>query len=68
MSLTNFHLFFIMISIVTAFGFGLWCLLTEPGRSTAGSGVMGAASLIVAVALVVYAIRFIRKLDRGGLD
>lgn len=68
MSLKNFHLFFIMISIVAAAGFGLWCFLTEAGRRTTGSTLMGTLSFVLAAGLVIYAFRFIRKMERDRIE
>lgn len=57
MSLKNFHILFIIVSIVFSAGFGLWCLLTEDGASQAGAPVMGAISLAAAAGLMVYVLK-----------
>ena len=67
MSLKHFHIFFIVLSIITATGFGLWCFLSEKGQAADGSTAMGAISLVAAVGLVIYAIKFLQKLKRENL-
>ncbi len=68
MGLRNFHIFFIVISTSMSVGFGLWCFLSDAGRESYGSSAMGAISLVAAVALVVYGIRFVKKLDEEGIE
>ena len=68
MSLKNFHILFIMLSIVTSLGFGFWCLGTEAGASVSGSTAMGVVSLVAAVALVIYGVKFLRKMEKEGLE
>ena len=59
MSLKHFHLFFIALSVLTAFGFGAWSLLTR--GLPASFFWMGWISLIGGVALLIYGVRFYRK-------
>lgn len=55
MSLKAFHLFFIVLSILLAAGCAFWAF-------TAGaSPLFGASCAVVAVALVIYGIFFVRK-------
>ncbi len=62
MSLKAFHIFFIVLSVATSAGFALW-LLQQYLRSGAGIYILFAAlSFAVAVSLVWYGIRFVRKL------
>jgi uncharacterized membrane protein len=64
MSLKNFHILFISVSVVLAAGFGVWSVYThtqEPGRSWL---VMGVLSLMVGAALVVYGVWFLQKIKR----
>lgn len=56
MSLKAFHVFFISVAVLLAIGFGVWCL-REGDRPA-----MGVASFVVAAALVVYEILFLKKL------
>ncbi len=62
MSLKAFHIFFIGVSALTAFGFAAWLM----NGSTAGGGgdlfVGGILSIITGIGLILYGIRFLRKL------
>jgi len=58
MSLKAFHLFFIAVSFLLAVGCAAWTFLT--GASIA----FGVGSAVVAVALVVYGVMFVRKSRR----
>ncbi len=68
MSLKNFHILFIMIAIITTAGFGFWCFFTEAGKGAPGSTVMGVISLVSAVALVIYGVKFLRKMKEEGIQ
>jgi hypothetical protein len=68
MSLKTFHVLFIVVSVLLAAGFGLWCLVTEKGASVAGSMAMGIVSLVLALALAVYLVKFVKKLRREGIE
>ena len=59
MSLKLFHILFILLSVLTALGFGLWALLVNglPGAFR----VMGVLSLVGGLALLIYGIRFLKK-------
>jgi hypothetical protein len=62
MSLKAFHIFFIALSTLTAFGFSMW-LLSGYMKSESIDHLVGAAlSLIAGAGLIVYGIRFLRKL------
>ncbi len=62
MSLKAFHIFFVAISILLAFGFAAWAVMSY--ASGGGAGLLLAAGLAVAAAvgLIIYGIRFLRKL------
>ena len=60
MSLKYFHLLFIIVSLLTTVGFGLWALLVNGLPS--GFKTMGVISLLGGVVLLVYGIRFMKKL------
>ena len=60
MSLKYFHILFIILSVLTMVGFGLWALLVNGLPS--GFKTMGVVSLLGGVALLVYGIRFLKKL------
>ncbi len=68
MGLRSFHIFFIVISTIMSVGIGFWCFLSDAGRELYGSSAMGAISLLAAVALVIYGIRFVKKLDEEGIE
>lgn len=59
MSLKHFHIAFIAVTVLSAAGFAAWCLLTPnlPGMFE----VMGWLSVVGAVGLLVYGIRFYKK-------
>ena len=62
MSLKAFHIFFIAVSALLAFGVGAWALLAY---NSSGSPVHLAAAVgswICGVGLVIYGIRFLKKL------
>ncbi|MGD1018115.1 MAG: hypothetical protein ABSA12_02230 [Verrucomicrobiia bacterium] len=61
MSLKAFHVFFIVISVLLCLGFGAWCLDSDYARGRAAYAVAGYVSFGLAVVLVVYEIRFLRK-------
>lgn len=61
MSLKTFHVFFISVSVLLCIGFGAWCLTAEGVRGQADYTALGLVSLVVAVALIVYEILFLRK-------
>ena len=65
MSLKAFHIFFVTISSVLAFGFGGWSLNNYFGGGRAGLDMaMGVGSLVVGVALIVYGKYFLKKLKK----
>ena len=61
MSLKSFHLFFIGVSILFAVGFGLWILQDQPIASESLNVLAALCAFTAAGALVVYAVRFLRK-------
>ena len=64
MSLKNFHILFISVSVVLAIGFGAWSVYTHTQESGTAWLVMGVLSLGVGVALVVYGFWFLQKIKR----
>ncbi|MEK9136997.1 MAG: hypothetical protein AAB393_07735 [Bacteroidota bacterium] len=62
MSLKAFHIFFIALSTLMAFGFGGWLLNGYAESGSVGELLGGIASILVGVGLIVYGIRFLRKL------
>lgn len=59
MSLKVFHICFIVISVLLTGGFGVWALMVNglPGAFR----IMGGVSLLGAIILVFYGIRFLKK-------
>lgn len=62
MSLKAFHIFFVSISTILAIGFGLWAIREYSVHHEMLSLIFGLASLMGAVALVIYGRWFLRKL------
>lgn len=61
MSLKAFHIVFISVSAILAFGFGAWILIADSGLGATVNILGGILSFIVGVSLVLYGIRFLRK-------
>ena len=66
MSLKAFHIFFIALSILLAIGFGIWELQAYADSHSTGQLIAGMASFIVAVGLIIYGVRFLKKLKHIG--
>ncbi|HMB90732.1 MAG TPA: hypothetical protein VKP65_07785 [Rhodothermales bacterium] len=62
MSLKAFHIFFIAVSVVLAFGFGVWGVYTHLAESNLGFLVMGLLSFVVGIGLIFYGVNFLHKL------
>lgn len=63
MSLKTFHVVFIVVAIVLAAWVAAWGLLQGLGAGGGGWEVaLGAASALAAVGLVVYLMRFVKKM------
>ena len=60
MSLKHFHIAFIAITVLFSAGFAAWCLLV-PELPTMFR-VMGWLSAVGAVFLIIYGIRFLKKM------
>ncbi len=56
MSIKFVHIFFIAIATLVSFGFGIWCVRT--GYSL----MMALAGFLVGIGLIVYGIRFFKKI------
>jgi hypothetical protein len=59
MSLKVFHVFFIAVSVLLCLGVGGWCFWADAGPAYR---VVGIASLLAAIALVIYEWSFLRKM------
>lgn len=64
MSLKAFHIFFVSVSILLAFGFGGWEVYTYTRGGGALELVLGVASLAAGLGLIVYLRAVVRKLRR----
>ncbi len=62
MSLKAFHIVFIVASALLSLGFGVWAL-TGNGALSAAAAVV---SFLVGAGLVVYGVRFLKKVARTG--
>ena len=62
MSLKAFHVFFVIVSVLCALGFGAWSI-ADYGRTGSGSVLaLGVAGFAAAAALILYGFWFLRKL------
>ncbi len=62
MSLKSFHIFFIGCAVLLAFGFSLWAFQSYaavPGIVMLSTGIV---SMLIGIGLIVYGIRFLKKL------
>ena len=66
MSLKAIHIVFITASTVLAFGFGCWELKGYSAGGERGDLILGVASLVTGVALIVYGKYFLKKLKNIG--
>ena len=62
MSLKAFHIFFICVSILLALGFAVWEVVGFMANGEIMQLVVGILSFGAAIGLVIYGIRFMRKL------
>ncbi len=62
MSLRAFHIVFIVASALLSLGFGVWALTGDGASSTVASVV----AFMVGAALVVYGVRFLKKVAHTG--
>ena len=67
MSLKGFHIFFITISSLFAFGFGLWCFLAENAPNSPVYTWLGAVSVLSGIAMVIYGKYFLHKMKKEGI-
>jgi hypothetical protein len=61
-SLKAFHIVFIFASILLAFGFGTWELMSWRDSGGTLDLVFGVVSVLAGIGLVIYARYFLRKL------
>lgn len=62
MSLKAFHIVFVCISILLSVGFGAWCFVAYAHEGGWGYLIMGIASAVAAVALIIYGKYVLKKL------
>lgn len=62
MSLKAFHIFFIVVSILFAFGFGAWGLRAHEAGLDGMILGLSLVSLVAGIGLIVYLVFFLRKL------
>jgi len=67
MSLKAFHIVFIALSILLAFGFGVWELKGYLDSDDAEGLIVGIVSVVIGVLLILYGIRFLKKLKHVKL-
>ncbi|MBF8248396.1 MAG: hypothetical protein HW374_1196 [Bacteroidetes bacterium] len=61
MSLKSFHIVFISVSTLCAFGFGAWLLFANAVDQSWSNVAGGIVSFLVGFALVAYGVRFLKK-------
>ena len=66
MSLKAFHIFFIVVSILLSFGFGVWGIYTHLSFGNVTFLIMGLVSFVIGIALIIYGINFMKKLKHVG--
>jgi hypothetical protein len=64
MSLKGFHIFFITVATLLAFGFCAWCIHAYMGDKKDMYIGLGGSSFLAGVGLIVYGISFLRKIKR----
>ncbi len=67
MSLKAFHIFFIVVSIVFALGFGVWGIRAHAAGQDGAIRALSIVSLVGGLGLIVYLVLFIRKLRDPGM-
>lgn len=66
MSLKAVHIFFILLSITLAAGFGAWAVRNYQATGNGVNLMLGIASFVSAAALLVYLVWFLFKMRRLG--
>ena len=66
MSLKAFHIFFIAVSVLLSFGFGVWGIYTHLVHGNLWFMIMGIGSFVIGIALIIYGINFLHKLKHIG--
>ncbi len=66
MSLKAFHIFFIVCSALLAAGIGVWQIMDFAATGRPVTAILGGASILAGVGLVVYGVSFLKKLKHVG--
>ncbi|MFQ5568833.1 MAG: hypothetical protein ACE5G0_04110 [Rhodothermales bacterium] len=66
MSLKAFHIFFIALSTLLSFGFGVWGVYDFFAYGGVWSLVLGSGSFVIGIVLIFYGINFLHKLKHIG--
>lgn len=64
MSLKYFHIFFIILSTLLAFGFGIWGINSYAESDNSTHLGLGIVSLVIGVGLIFYAKKVYQKLKK----
>ncbi|MEE9288086.1 MAG: hypothetical protein V3U69_00705 [Bacteroidota bacterium] len=64
MSLKNFHIVFISLSILLAFGFGIWGINSYSVSDNTTHLSLGIISIVVGVGLIIYGREVYQKLKK----
>ncbi|MEM7232173.1 MAG: hypothetical protein AAF517_08370 [Planctomycetota bacterium] len=67
MGLKNFHILFIIFSVLICAGFGVWCFATPDGQKLEYSQVIGVLSFLAAVGIAGYGVSFVAKAKEQNL-
>jgi hypothetical protein len=62
MSLKSFHIFFIGCAVLLAFGFSVWAFQSYAALSSIVMLSTGIVSTFIGIGLIIYGIRFLKKL------
>jgi len=62
MSLKTFHVFFVIVSVLCALGFGAWAVSDWLRTGSGGALLLAILAFLAAAALVWYGFWFLRKL------
>ncbi len=62
MSLKAFHIVFVAVSVLMAFGFAAWLLHGYTKSEAMSQLVGGGVSILAGLGLILYGLRFLRKL------
>ena len=62
MSLKIFHIIFIVVSTLLSFGFAAWAFCYCVNAQICSYCVLGAGSMVLGIALIIYGNKFFKKL------